>query len=116
MDPKYMQIANTIRDEVLSGRYPRGTRLPILDDLNERFDCSNGATLPALAVLVKEGLVTKKHGLGTFSNYGPEYMPVAEQLHALRDELSQISRSVEGALAKVNAVIEDYAAAQMPQG
>lgn len=104
-------VADTIRKEILSGHYPRDTQIPTLDDLNERFSCSNGVTQPALDLLESEGFVIRRQGIGNFSNYGPETSRLAAQLHTLRTELSQIRDSAESALAQVNALIEQHPAA-----
>jgi GntR family transcriptional regulator len=64
--PRYHQIADALRDRIRSGALAPGERL----DNQRRLAHSFGVTLmtlrQALEVLERDGLITRRHGLGTF--------------------------------------------------
>lgn len=64
--PKYLQIADQLRDAITSGRYEPGTRLPSSRDLEEQHGAALSTVRKALDVLVYEGLVEPRHGSGVF--------------------------------------------------
>jgi DNA-binding FadR family transcriptional regulator len=55
-------IASTLRDEILSGQYRAGERLPSERDLCERFRVSRGAVREALKQLQQLGIASIQHG------------------------------------------------------
>jgi GntR family transcriptional regulator len=63
---KYEAISNEIRDRIKSDYYPKDQ--PISDEytLAQEFDCSRVTMKRALDILVKEGLLYRKRGHGTF--------------------------------------------------
>jgi GntR family transcriptional regulator len=56
----------TLRDQISRGVYPRGGTLPKEETLCESFGVSRITVRRALADLVAQGLLEKRHGLGTF--------------------------------------------------
>lgn len=63
--PLYLQVANTLRDEVVSGIHPVGSQLPSEDDLCKRFSVSRYTVREALRLLRDDGLVASRQGAGT---------------------------------------------------
>ncbi len=63
--PLYLQLASTLREEVVSGSYPVGTLLPTEEGLCERFGVSRHTVREALRLLRQDGLVTSRRGAGT---------------------------------------------------
>lgn len=61
----YQKIYQTIKDDILSGKYPPGSILPSERVLSETYDAWRTTVRQALDLLVEEGLVEKKPGLGT---------------------------------------------------
>jgi GntR family transcriptional regulator len=64
--PFYQQVANTLREDIRSGRYQPGDRLPSERELVERFKVSAATTRAAIVQLRAEGLVTSHQGRGVF--------------------------------------------------
>lgn len=62
----HRQIFNVLRDEIARGVYAGAGALPTEEGLCERFDVSRITVRRALAELVSQGLVERRHGLGTF--------------------------------------------------
>lgn len=63
---RYRRIARSLRDRITSGELPPGSRLPT----ERQLAADRGVSLPtirqALEDLQREGLVERRHGIGTF--------------------------------------------------
>lgn len=64
--PLYYQIADRIREEILTGALPPGSQLPSERELTQRMGVSRMTTRQAVAYLVREGLLDVRPGVGTF--------------------------------------------------
>ncbi|HEU4964615.1 MAG TPA: GntR family transcriptional regulator [Bacilli bacterium] len=64
--PLYMLVIDRIKEWVSSGEWPPGTRLPSEFELAKEFGVSRATLREALRVLEEEGVVNRKHGIGTF--------------------------------------------------
>lgn len=63
--PLYLQVARTLKEDILSGVYVVGSLLPTEDRLCERFSVSRYTVREALRLLREEGLVSSRQGAGT---------------------------------------------------
>ncbi len=63
---KYMQVANIIREKILSGEYKSNEQIPFEKDLCEIYGISKMTAKKAMDILIMEGLIVKKRGSGTF--------------------------------------------------
>lgn len=66
--PKYIKLKNTIVNQINDGRYKPGDKLPTENELAEKFDISRHTVRKAMDILLNEGLVSRKAGVGTFLN------------------------------------------------
>jgi GntR family transcriptional regulator len=64
--PLYEQVADALRDEIRSGRYRPGDKLPSERELSERFEVSKVTARQAIVQLRAEGLITSRAGSGVF--------------------------------------------------
>ena len=64
--PKYQQVVETIKNEILSGRYQRGQKLPSEAALVKRFGTSRITVGRALRELRQAGLIQSRAGSGSF--------------------------------------------------
>ncbi|MFD5837337.1 GntR family transcriptional regulator [Streptomyces collinus] len=62
--PKYRQVADVLRREIVNGTHAPGSRLPSENDLQQRFDASRNTIRNGLSLLVSEGLISSSQGLG----------------------------------------------------
>ena len=62
---KLQSVHTELRDKILRGEFQCGDRLPTTEELSRQFDCSVGMASKAIAMLVHEGLVEQRRGLGT---------------------------------------------------
>ncbi|MET7900341.1 GntR family transcriptional regulator [Streptomyces sp. NPDC005355] len=63
---KYEQIADALRQSIRAGELGPGERLPAEDKLAQQYRTSVPTLQRALAELATEGLIDKRHGVGTF--------------------------------------------------
>src|ERR1700749_1490719 len=64
-DHRYLQIARTLRKEIVDGVYPVGSQLPTEHQLCERFAVSRYTIREALRRLREDNLVTSRPRAGT---------------------------------------------------
>jgi GntR family transcriptional regulator len=80
-EPMYRQIESQLRDFILSGQLPPGTRLPSMRALASDLSCSVITTRRAYEDLEGEGFIRTRQGRGTLVAEIPE-----EKLSAHRRE------------------------------
>ena len=64
--PKYTDLMNWIRDQILSGEFTIGMRLPSENELGKKFSISRQTVRQATSVLESEGLLERRRGSGTY--------------------------------------------------
>ena len=112
------EVADRIRMLILDGTFPPGRPLPSERLLRERFAVSRGSIRDALRMLELIGLLETRHGQGTFPReltVDRLVAPLASVMtyrHDLRDELLDVRRMFEPAVARAAAARasdEDFA-------
>jgi GntR family transcriptional regulator len=68
--PKYAQIAETLRQRIARGVWPRGSRLPGNETLATEFGVSRVTIRLAVDLLTREGILEAQQGRGTFITGG----------------------------------------------
>jgi GntR family transcriptional repressor for pyruvate dehydrogenase complex len=103
------EVADRIRILIMDGTFPPGQRLPSERLLTERFAVSRGSIRDALRMLEMIGLLETRHGQGTFPHeltVDRLVAPLASVMtyrHDLQDELLDVRRMFEPAIARVAA-------------
>jgi len=64
--PRYHQIAESLRARIADGVFPPGARLDNQRRLAAEFEVTLMTLRQALDLLERDGLITRRHGLGTF--------------------------------------------------
>ncbi len=64
--PKYVQLKEIVKTYLKDEEYKANQRIPSETELMEQFDVSRNTVRQALAELVEEGIIYKKHRSGTF--------------------------------------------------
>jgi GntR family transcriptional regulator len=64
-DPLYLQVVQALKEEIVSGVHPVGSRLPSEEELCERFSVSRYTVREALRRLREDHLVSSRQGAGT---------------------------------------------------
>ena len=66
MKPKYKIVYDTIKEKIIKGSYHVNEQIPDGDTLAKEYNCSVLTVKKALDILVMEGAIVRKRGLGTF--------------------------------------------------
>ena len=69
--PKYLQVADTLRREIADGIFRDGQTLMTEEELRMRFDVSRQTIRQAISLLEDDGLVDRRRGSGTYVRHGP---------------------------------------------
>jgi GntR family transcriptional regulator len=64
--PKYRQLLQILRNQIVSGEISPGAQLPTEDALIEQYGISRGTVRKAIDQLEAEKLIRKEHGVGSF--------------------------------------------------
>lgn len=68
--PIYLQIAGEIEDAVFSGAYPEEAQVPSTTDMSRQLRVNPATVLKGMGLLVEEGVLYKKRGLGMYVRAG----------------------------------------------
>ena len=79
--PIFLQIAESIQDAVLSGAFPEEEQIPSITELSASLKINPATALKAVNLLVDQGIVYKKRGVGMFVNKG-----ATEKLRDIRQQ------------------------------
>lgn len=108
--PTYLQVADTLRDEITSGAIGPGERLPSVRDLAARFDIAGATVQSALRVLRDGGYISPRSTRGYFvreelptpqDRSSDEFTAIRSQLEALTTTMRELTERVghlEGAV------------------
>lgn len=61
---RQQRVLETLRREIVGGKYPPGGQLPVQTELTARFGVGSSTVAQALGVLGREGFVTSRRGAG----------------------------------------------------
>lgn len=64
--PIYAQIAARLTDEILSGKYPPGARIPSIREYSSLLEVNTNTTVKGYELLAREGVVENRRGMGYF--------------------------------------------------
>ncbi len=67
--PVYVQIRESLRSEIMGGLLKRGEQLPSENELASKYNVSRMTIRESIEDLVDEGLLYRRHGVGTFVAY-----------------------------------------------
>lgn len=68
--PIYLQIAEQIEDAILSGAYPEESQIPSTTEISVTYRINPATALKGINILVDNGIVYKKRGIGMFVSTG----------------------------------------------
>ncbi|WP_380165641.1 GntR family transcriptional regulator [Jannaschia sp. R86511] len=83
-EPGFLQIARQLRQEIRSGAYPPGSKLPSETELTRTFGVARMTVRGGIAELRSEGLVVSEQGRGVFVRARPPVRRLAADRFARR--------------------------------
>ncbi|GFH94806.1 HTH-type transcriptional repressor YtrA [Lachnospiraceae bacterium] len=87
--PIYQQIAEQLKEDILSGKLREGEYLPSIRGLAKELKISVITTMKAYELLAEEGLVTAMQGKGFYVNAQDSEMLREQHLRRVEDALSE---------------------------
>jgi len=94
--PAYLQLAGLLREQIASGRYPPGSRVPSEPELCELYGVARNTARQAISQLTQEGVLTAQRGRGTFVN--------PTQLSSAVFDLAELRRQLDDPATQVRAL------------
>lgn len=79
--PIFLQITENIQDAILSGAFPEEEQIPSITELSASLKINPATALKGVNLLVEQGIVYKKRGVGMFVNKG-----ATETLRGIRQQ------------------------------
>ena len=79
--PIFQQIAEGLEDSILSGAFPEESQIPSITEFSVLYKINPATALKGINLLVEEGVIYKKRGVGMFVQTG-----AVEKLRAKRKE------------------------------
>jgi len=108
--PIYIQIVNQVKYLVVSGRMAAGDELPPIRVLAERLMVNPNTVARAYLELERCGIVTKRHGAGTYVSGNGAPLPQREKLKILTsraDALLTEARHLDVGLAEIIKLLRE---------
>ena len=68
--PIYIQVAEQIKDAILSGAFPEETQIPSTTEVSVTYKINPATALRGVTLLVDAGILYKKRGVGIFVQKG----------------------------------------------
>ena len=68
--PIFLQLAEQLKEGILSGAYPEESQIPSITEYSVAYKINPATALKGINLLVDEGLVYKKRGVGMFVSSG----------------------------------------------
>lgn len=68
--PIFQQIGDEIEDAIFTGAFPEETQVPSTTEISAAFKINPGTVLKGMNLLVEEGIIYKKRGVGMFVKAG----------------------------------------------
>ncbi len=68
--PIYVQLAEFIEDAVMSGAFAQGSQVPSTTEISVMYKINPATALKGINILVDEGILFKKRGVGMFVTEG----------------------------------------------
>ncbi|QAA92546.1 GntR family transcriptional regulator [Pollutimonas thiosulfatoxidans] len=99
--PRYLQLADLMRQRITRGEWPKDHKLPTLEDLLDEFGVARATVRQALDVLAREGLVSRQRGRGTFVTKQPKTDRWINVVTSLQD-LSNIYRDTQPSIVNID--------------
>ncbi|CAM4467148.1 putative transcriptional regulator PhnF [Mycobacterium basiliense] len=112
IDHRYLQVARTLRKEIVDGVYPVGSQLPTEHQLCERFAVSRYTIREALRRLREDNLVSSRPRTGTLVVPRPSSESYVQHVMSINDLLAFASGTRFAIKTITMVTIDDELAAQ----
>lgn len=111
--PRYVSLARTLKEQIVSGVHPVGSLLPTEIELSERFSVSRHTVRAALRILRDERLVTSRQGAGTLVAPPANSESFLLEAHSINDLVAYAADMYTEIRSTQTEVIDGKAAARI---
>ncbi|MCM3759509.1 GntR family transcriptional regulator [Alkalihalobacillus oceani] len=87
--PLYLQVIDRIKEDIDKKVYEEGEKLPSEFELSKQLGVSRATLREALRILEEEGVVIRRHGVGTFVHSKPLFTAGIEEMYSVTDMIIQ---------------------------
>ncbi len=97
-EPRYLQVAHALREEIYEGLHQVGDQLPAIQKIADTYRVSHMTVKQALGVLRTEGLITSQPGVRAYVRELPNPEArgsLSEQLVNLRGQVHELATRVQ---------------------
>ncbi len=89
--PIYIEIAEQLEDAIFTGIYPEETQIPSTTELSVSLQINPATVLKGMNILVDDGIIYKKRGLGMYVSTGAlEKIKARRQKNFYNDYISPL--------------------------
>lgn len=110
--PRYVQLADLMRQRIARGNWARDRKLPSLEELTGEFGVARVTVRQAIDLLAREGLVSPQQGRGTFVTGAPG----RGRNISVVTTLAELARVYEDTQPKVVNIQESVSSAPLQAG
>jgi GntR family transcriptional regulator len=104
--PIYVQILNQVKHLVASGRLAPGEEIPPIRVLAEQLVVNPNTVARAYLELERAGVVTKRHGAGTYVSESPSPMAHREKMKVLAQRVDSLLVEARHLDVELDEVVE----------
>jgi GntR family transcriptional regulator len=104
--PIYQQIVNQVRHLIAAGRLQPGEELLPIRSLADQLTVNPNTVARAYLELERAGVVTKRHGSGTYVSDAASPLPLREKLKVLRQRVDSLLVEADHLDIDLDAVLE----------
>ena len=109
--PIFVQIAERLGDEIVSGAYPSETRVPGVREYAALLEVNVNTVVKAYELLARQGIIFPKRGMGYYvAAEAPELVREERRRHFLQHTLPQVFRQMRLLGIPVEDVVKAYEA------
>jgi GntR family transcriptional regulator len=108
---RYSTLARVLTDEIESGRYKVGQKIPTEAELQQRYDVSRHTVREALRDLKDQGLILARAGVGTVVRHKPHSTRLMQGIGTMQ-ELIQFVEATRMTIIKRRVLIADATLAE----
>lgn len=87
----HLRILNDVRDNIISGEWAPGFRIPFEVDMAKQYGCSRMTVNKALIQLTRAGLLVRNRKSGTYVN-APQSLSAALEITNIRNEVEKAGK------------------------
>lgn len=80
--PIFVQIANSIEDDILLGIYKENQKIPSTTEISVGYKINPATVLKGINILVDQNILYKKRGVGMFVSTGAQYIIKNKRLNS----------------------------------